>query len=209
MNMFEELASKFKADEPILVEDIERLYPDRSRPWIDKAIRTMIDNKQIKRFSTGVYYIPRKTVLGDSVLNPRKVIVKKYIQDSQEVYGYLGGASLLNSIGLTTQVPNVITVISNNESTRGRKIEIGNQSVYLCKPPTKITKSNFKILQFCELIRLIDFEALDSIEIKNLENYIDENNISLSAISKYCSAFPDSVSRKILGGPLIEKLTQW
>ncbi|MGN0535519.1 MAG: DUF6088 family protein [Eubacterium sp.] len=208
MNMFDELASKFKADEPILVEDIERLYPDRSRPWIDKAIRTMIDNKQIKRFSTGVYYIPRKTILGDSVLNPRKVIVKKYIQDSQEVYGYLGGASLLNSFGLTTQVPNVITVISNNESTRGRKIEIGNQSVYLCKPPTTITKSNFKTLQFCELIRLIDFDTLDSIEIKNLENYIDENNISLSGISKYCSAFPDSVSRKILGGPLIEKLTQ-
>ena len=47
MNMFDELASKFKTDEPILVEDIERLYPDRSRPWIDKAIRTMIDKKQM------------------------------------------------------------------------------------------------------------------------------------------------------------------
>lgn len=208
MNIFNELSAKFNTDEPILIEDIEKMYPQRSRPWIDKAIKTLVDGKQLKRFSTGVYYIPRKTVLGDSVLNPRKVIAKKYIQNSQDIYGYLGGTSLLNSFGLTTQVPNVITVISNNESTRGRKVEVGSQSVYLCKPPTKITKSNFKTLQFCELIRLIDLDKLDSIEIKNLENYIKENNISLSSISKYCSVFPDSVSRKILGGPLIEKLAQ-
>ena len=208
MNIFNELSAKFNTDEPILIEDIEKMYPQRSCPWIDKAIKTLVDSKQLKRFSTGVYYIPRKTVLGDSVLNPRKVIAKKYIQNSQDIYGYLGGTSLLNSFGLTTQVPNVITVISNNESTRGRKVEVGSQSVYLCKPPTKITKSNFKTLQFCELIRLIDLDKLDSIEIKNLENYIKENNISLSSISKYCSVFPDSVSRKILGGPLIEKLAQ-
>lgn len=208
MNIFNELSEKFNTDEPILIEDIEKMYPQRSRPWIDKAIKTLVDSKQLKRFSAGVYYIPRKTVLGDSVLNPRKVIAKKYIQNSQDIYGYLGSTSLLNSFGLTTQVPNVITVISNNESTRGRKVVIGNQSVYLCKPPTKITKSNFKTLQFCELIRLIDLDKLDSIEIKNLENYIEENDISLSSISKYCSAFPDSVSRKILGGPLIEKLAQ-
>lgn len=208
MNIFNELSAKFNTDEPILIEDIEKMYPQRSRPWIDKAIKTLVDGKQLKRFSTGVYYIPRKTVLGDSVLNPRKVIAKKYIQNSQDIYGYLGGTSLLNSFGLTTQVPNVITVISNNESTRGRKVEVGSQSVYLCKPPTKITKSNFKTLQFCELIRLIDLDKLDSIEIKNLENYIKENDISLSSISKYCSVFPDSVSRKILGGPLIEKLAQ-
>lgn len=208
MNIFNEISEKFNTDEPILIEDIEKMYPQRSRHWIDKAIKTLVDGKQLKRFSTGVYYIPRKTVLGDSILNPRKVIAKKYIQNSQDIYGYLGGTSLLNSFGLTTQVPNVITVISNNESTRGRKVEVGSQSVYLCKPPTKITKSNFKTLQFCELIRLIDLDKLDSIEIKNLENYIKENNISLSSISKYCSVFPDSVSRKILGGPLIEKLAQ-
>lgn len=208
MNIFNDLSEKFNADEPIFIEDIEKMYPERSRPWIDKAIKTTVDSNRLKRFSTGVYYIPRNTILGCSVLNPRKVITKKYIQNSEEIYGYLGGTSLLNSLGLTTQVPNVITVISNNEATRGRTVKIGNQSVYLCKPPTKITKSNFKTLQFCELIRLIDFEKLDNIEIKNLEKYIDENNISLSSISKYCNVFPDSVSRKILGGPLIEKLTQ-
>lgn len=76
MNVFNELSEKFNTDEPILIEDIEKMYPQRSRPWIDKAIKTLVGSKQLKRFSTGVYYIPRKTVLGDSVLNPRKVITK-------------------------------------------------------------------------------------------------------------------------------------
>lgn len=208
MSIFNELKLKFNPDEPILVGDIEKIYPERSRPWIDKAIKTMTDNNQLKRFSAGVYYIPRKTVLGDSVLNPNKVIEKKYIKNKNKVFGYLGGTSLLNSFGLTTQVPNTVTVISNNESTRGRKIKIGNQPVYLCKSPADVTESNFKILQFCEIIKLIDFNSLDKIEIKNLEKYIEDNNITISSIAEYCVYFPDSVSKKILGGPLIDKLTQ-
>jgi len=37
MNIFNELSEKFNTDEPILIEDIEKMYPQRSRPWIDKA----------------------------------------------------------------------------------------------------------------------------------------------------------------------------
>jgi hypothetical protein len=55
---------------------------------------------QIKRFSTGVYYILRKTVLGESVLDPRKVITRKYIANNDDVYGYFGGTTFLNHCGL-------------------------------------------------------------------------------------------------------------
>lgn len=208
MEVFSDLTRLFNADEPIFIEDIERLYPERSRPWVDKAVKTMVDKKQIKRFSQGVYYIPRKTILGDSALSPRKVIAKKYIQNSQDVYGYLGDISLLNSLGLTDQVPNVITVISNNESTRGRRVAIGNQAVYLCKPPVAVNKTNCKVLQFFELVKSMDFDKIGNTELKSLERYINENNISLHSVSAYCGAFPDSVSKKILGGPLIEKLAR-
>jgi predicted transcriptional regulator of viral defense system len=208
MNIYECLSDKFNADEPILVEDIESMFSERSRPWIDKSIKTMIDSNQIKRFSTGVYYIPRKTVLGDSILDPRKVITRKYIANNDDVYGYFGGTTLLNHCGLTTQVPNTITIVTNNESTRGRRISIGNQKVYLTKPTVNINNDNSSILQFFELIKLVDFDKLDEIELDNLKKYIDDNNITLSMVSKYCSSFPDSVSRKILGGPLIAKLAQ-
>lgn len=198
----------FGYDEPILTTDIEAIFPDRSRPWIDKTLKTLIDRKQLRRFSAGVYYIPRKTLFGESLLNPQKVITKKYVENDTETYGYLSGTALLNSLGLTTQVPNIITIVTNNESSRGRTVSVGNQSVYVMKSNTEITKENKATLQFLEIAKSVNLNDLDKIERYNLERYIEDNNITLTAIGKYCSFFPDYVSKRILEGNLIEKLAQ-
>ena len=208
MTAYNMIKQNFGYDEPILTSDIQSLFPYQSRPWIDKAIKTMIDKNEIKRFSTGVYYIPRKTLFGDSLLNPQKVIAKKYIKNGIETYGYVSGTALLNSLGLTTQVPNMITVVTNNESSRGRKVAVGNQSVYVMTSSTEITNENCAVLQLLEAINLVDFNELDEIERYNLERYIDDNNITLNMVSKYCTFFPDYVSKRVLGGGLIEKLAQ-
>ena len=57
-------------------------------------------------------------------------------------------------------------------------------------------------------MKLIDLNELDEIERYNLEKYIDDNNITLTMVSKYCSFFPDYVSKRVLGGSLIGKLAQ-
>lgn len=207
MSAYNKILSQFKSDEPIFASDIETLFPERSRPWIDKTIKTMLDKKQLKRFSNGVYYIPRQTIFGESLLNPQKVILKKYIKSENETYGYISGTSLLSSLGLTTQVPNMITIVTNNESSRGRKISIGNQSIYLIKSNAKITTNNYTTLQLLETIKMIDTNCLDDLEKSNLEKYIDENNITLNMVSEYVDYFPDYVSKRLLGGYLIEKLT--
>ena len=208
MTTNEMIAGRFKTDEPILVEDIIKMFPNRSRQWVDKALKTMVDSKTLKRYTTGVYYIPRKTLLGDSLLDSDRVVTKKYIESNGKVYGYVSGTALLNSLGLTTQVPNIITIVTNNEKSRGRKVRIGAQEICLIKSPTEITKDNRAALQLLEAIKLADLNELDETENKNLENYIRKNTITLADISKYCKFFPDSVSRKILGGSLIGILAQ-
>lgn len=208
MTTNEMIAGRFKTDEPILVEDIIRLFPNRSRQWVDKALKTMVDTKTLKRFANGVYYIPRKTLFGDSLLDSDRVVTKKYIESKGEVYGYVSGTALLNSLGLTTQVPNMITIVTNNEKSRGRKVRIGKQEAYLIKSPTEITKDNCAVLKLLEAVKLTDLNDLDDTENKNLENYIRKNKITLADVSKYCVFFPDVVSRKILGGKLIGILTQ-
>ena len=208
MLVSEVINKNFSYDEPILIEDIEKMFPNKSRPWIDKIISTLVKEKHIKRYATGIYYIPRTTLFGDSVLNSNKVIERKYLSNNKEVYGYFTGISLLNSLGLTTQVPNSISIVTNNESSRRRKIVIGNQDIYLIKAPVKITKENYTVLQLLEAIKFIDVNDLDEIEKNNLIRYIVENSITLRDISKYCNYFPDFVSKKILGGKLIELFTQ-
>lgn len=208
MTATEIITNGFKTDEPILVEDIIRMFPNRSRQWVDKALKTMVDSNTLKRYTTGVYYIPRKTLFGDSLLDSDRVVKKKYIESDGEVYGYVSGTALLNSLGLTTQVPNMITIITNNESSRGRKVRIGKQEVYLIKSPTEISKKNSAVLQLLEAVKLVNLNDLDETEDKNLEDYIKNNKITLNDVSKYCVFFPDAVSRKILGGKLIGILAQ-
>lgn len=208
MSVYECILNAFSVDEPILIEDIESLFPNKSRPWIDKTIKKMVDENMIKRFSTGIYYISRNTIFGESTLSTNKVISKKYLSNKDEVYGYVSGLSLLNSLGLTTQVPNQLTIVTNNESSRGRHIVIGNQELYLMKAPTKITKQNVAVLQLLEAIKLVDLKHLDQIESYNLVHYIQKYSISLKDVSQYCNYFPDYVSKRILGGHLIGILTQ-
>ena len=208
MTTNEMIAGRFKTDEPILVDDIIKMFPNRSRQWVDKALKTMVDSKTLKRYTTGVYYIPRKTLFGDSLLDADRVVAKKYIENNGEVYGYVSGTALLNSLGLTTQLPNMISIVTNNESSRGRKVKIGKQEVYLIKSPTKITKENRTVLQLLEAVKLVDLNNLDKTENKNLEDYIIKNKIKLNDVSKYCVFFPDVVSKKILGGKLIGILAQ-
>ena len=203
MTISEKILSQFSTDEPIFIEDIAAIFSDKSRPWVDKVLKKMVDSQELKRFSNGVYYIPRKTIFGESTLDSDKIISKKYIEYGDTVYGYVAGTTLLNSLGLTTQVPNIITVITNNEKSRGRKVMIGRQEMYLMKSPTEITKENRAVLQLLEAVKLLNPDDLDETENKNLEKYIMQNSITLSDISKYCVYFPDSVSKKLLRGNLI------
>ncbi|MFQ6794305.1 MAG: DUF6088 family protein [Thomasclavelia sp.] len=171
-------------------------------------MKTMVDQKMIKRFSDGIYYIPRKTIFGDLRLDVDKIISKKYLTNKDEVYGYIAGITLLNSLSLTTQVPNRITIVTNKESSRGRKILIGKQEVYITKSRIEVTRENYPVLQLLEIIRLIVPEELDEIESNNLLNFIINNAITLKKVSQYCVYYPDYVSKRILGGKLIEILTR-
>ena len=204
----EMILQNFGSDEPILVEDIITMFPNRSRQWVDKALKTLVDSKMLKRYTTGIYYIPRKTMFGDSLLDSNKIVVKKYIESNSKIYGYVSGTALLNSLGLTTQVPNMVTIVTNNEKSRGRKVKFGNQEVYLIKSPTEITTDNCAVLKLLEVVKLIDINDLDETELNNLKKYVQDNKITLDDISKYCVFFPDAVSKKILGGKLIGILTQ-
>ena len=196
----EMILSKFKPDVPILVEDILKMFPDRSRQWVDNTSSNMTASKQLIRYSTGVYYIPSSTGRGSSKLNPYKVIEKKYITDGDSVYGYYGDKYLLRKMGLIQMFPEVITIVTNHEKSRGRNIRVGDKEVYLIKSPTEITKENQPILQLLEVIRLIDVNALSGTEKEHLINYILNHRITITDIRQYCEYFPDIVAKRILTG---------
>ena len=77
-NVIEILKNKYSENEPISIQDIRVALPEYTRGRIYQIINELEERGQIKRFDQGIYYIPKKTIFGDSVLDPRKIINKIY-----------------------------------------------------------------------------------------------------------------------------------
>lgn len=72
------------------------------------------------------------------------------------VDGFYGGNSFANQIGITTQVPRAVEIVSNNTNSSDREVRIGNRRFYVRKPIVQITKENVDVLQMLELLKNLD-----------------------------------------------------
>ena len=108
MEFFDYLVSLYGYNEVILSNEIS--YNKYSVSWIKKMLRKLCDEGKISRFEKGVYYIPTDTPLGKSRLDPKKVIIKKYINDGNNMIGYFSGVTSMNMLGSSTQIPHTMEI---------------------------------------------------------------------------------------------------
>ena len=81
---------------PLYVRGLRRLARDRCRTCISR----LRARGEIRRARKGVYYVPRRTVLGEVPADP--VVVGELVGRGRS---HLAGLSAANALGLTTQVP--------------------------------------------------------------------------------------------------------
>lgn len=201
MLFFDYLFEQFGVNEPIMSNEI--IFGNYSKPWIYKQLNALVNEGRLIRFEKGVYYIPTDTVFGKSLLNPRKVIEKKYISDGNNTIGYYSGVTFQNQLRLTTQMSNVIEIYTNNEPSNVRDVFVGNQKVLLRKARTTITDSNVAVLTFLELMNDITPSFLDDERKMIIKNYIKNNSITRKKITKYAPVFPDKVMRNLIETEII------
>ena len=142
------------------------------------------------------------------MLNPRKVIERKYISQGGETVGYYSGITFQNQLRLTTQMPNVIEIYTNNETTRVRDVLVGKQKVRLRKARTKITASNVGVLSFFELMNDLDPSGLDAEKKLILKQFVNDRKITRSDITTYAPVFPDKALRTLVESELIYSVVQ-
>ena len=206
MTLYETLLEQYGYNEPILTNEIQ--FNNYSKPWIYKELNRLCDNNQVIRFEKGIYYIPKQTPFGASVLNPGKVIEKKYIKSRNETFGYYSGYYLLNLLGISNQVPNVIEVYSNNESSKMRDVKVGVQNVRVRRSRVNITKENAAVLTFLELMNIIDVNSLDAEKQRIIIEFIAESNVSRQDITRYSPAYPDRAMRAMIESEIIYSVAQ-
>ena len=206
MSLYNYLCDKFGKNNPFFTSDIK--YKNYSKPWLYKELNKLCTENRIMRFERGLYYIPEETIFGPSILNPSKVIEKKYIFDGNQVIGYYSGITFLNQLRLTTQMSNVIEVYTNNEPSNVRDLMVGKQKVLLRKSRTDVNSENVAVLSFLELMNSVPSGFIDDEKQGILVKYIKENGIDRKAISRYAPLFPDKAIRNLVESELIYSVAQ-
>jgi hypothetical protein len=205
MTFSDELKEKYGYNEPIYVNDIA--FKNYSRAWIFKELQKLINSGEIIRFDVGIYYFPLKMFFGDSLLDPAKVVRKRFLDNGDDVYGYLAGVTLMNIVGINTQVPNLVELVSNNESTRVRDIRIGSQKVRARRARTPITKENVNTLQLLDLMHSIIPSNLDETEQFLLKKFARSLGTNKDKLLQYAGYFPSKAIRNLYESGVYYELT--
>lgn len=190
MDLVKCLKTQYGENTPIFFEDIANVCSGYTRGRVYQLIDAAMNSGLLAKAGYDCYYIPTTTPFGKSLLNPRKVIEKKYISNKGEVYGFYTGLALLNSFGITTQMPNVIEVFTNNEATKSRRVTINNQTIIVKRARTTINNSNYKEMMLLELFNLADIRSIDARATQKIVDYMKQNNISIQGIMKYAKFVP-------------------
>ena len=206
MSFFDYLVDEYGYNEPILINDIS--FNDYSLSWIKKEINRLCREEKLIRFEKGLYYIPTQTLLGKSRLDPRKVIIKKYIDNGNERLGYFSGTTFLNMLGLSSQMPNVFEIYTNNENARIREVPIGNQKVILRKARATINNENAAAMSFLELMNFTDAKFFDKEKKQIVIDFIKQNNITRKLIAECSPFFPDKAMRTLIESEMIYNVAQ-
>jgi len=206
MTLKEYLIEEFGYNEPIYLGDIK--FQNYSRPWIFKELKKLVSNEELKRFDSGIYYFPKKMPWGDSVLSTNKIVEWRFLSNGYDTYGYVTGASLLNKTGLSTQVPNLLELVSNKESTRVRDIYIGNQRIRVRRSRTTVTRDNVNVLQFLDLMNLISPSLLDETERYMLSKYVKASGVTRVDVAQYAELFPAKVMKNMIESGVAYELAQ-
>lgn len=190
MDLVKCLKTQYGENTPIFFEDIANVCSRYTRGRVYQLIDAAMNSGLLAKAGYDCYYIPTTTPFGKSLLNPRKVIEKKYISNKGEVYGFYTGLALLNIFGITTQMPNVIEVFTNNEATKSRRVTINNQTIIVKRARTTINNSNYKEMMLLELFNLADIRSIDARATQKIVDYMKQNNISIQGIMKYAKFVP-------------------
>lgn len=193
------LMENYGYNEPIFLKDL--VIEDLSDNAVRQSVKRLVVSGFLERYDNGIYYIPKRGgLLGKSYLDPSVVIMRKYVQNKSEIYGYVTGISFANQLGLTTQMPAVIEVVTNREATNGRMITVGSQRVRVKKPAITVSDSNAELLQLLDSIGQAEkYTELTIEETKEtLLSYMRKKRFTKEQLSEVSVVLTGATAKKMI-----------
>ena len=195
----EYLEKTYGYNEPIFINDIS--LNGTTDNALRQSFKRMLKSGDLARFDTGIYYLPKSPrLLKKSYLDPMNVIICKYIKNNAETYGYFSGAAFANQIGLTTQMPAILEIVTSKESTKGRTVTVGPQTVRIKRPLIEITSENAGLLQFLDAVSQAEklSELSDAETGILLKNFAKKQNYRKELLASVLPAITGNTAKKLI-----------
>lgn len=196
--LFKYLKENYIPGEPIFSGDID--IPEMTDENIRYHLKKLTDDGILCRFEAGVYYFPKKDILGDNIkLSAETVVLHKYIKRKGKRIGYYSGYTLANHMGLSTQVPFVEEITSNYAPAVVREITVENRRYIIRRPVVDVTEENVFTLQMLDCLKDIEKCAEEDLTIcgKILTDYATQNAITKNKIDELINNYPMKIYKAI------------
>lgn len=200
MKTYDYIINNYEVNTPIYLNELN--IEGMNNSTVRKQLSRLIAQNKIAKYSHGIYYIPKDSMLGKSVLFFDDVITSKYVANKNEIYGFYSGLSFLNRLGISTQIPFTYEIVTNKETSRKRMVTINNRNVILRKAYTTINKDNYLEMQFLDFINRSSLELINEYYTL-LKSYIKDNKLNKDIINELLIYFPTKTFKKLTEGRLL------
>ena len=197
-DVYSYIENNYQPNEPIFLSELN--IPGMKAVSVRQQMKKLTESGQLKRFDTGIYYIPKKSMFrSGSTLSVDEVIRRKYLADGGNCCGYVGGILFANQLGLTTQVPGVYEIYTNKATTDYRETQLANLRVILRKPYCAIDEKNAETLQFLDLLKeIVDISEVDGEELTNrLIGYMKKKSIGFESMRPFLPYYPERIYKNM------------
>ena len=176
------LLENYGYNEPIFLNDLK--IEELSENAVRQSVKRLVANG----------------LLGKSYLDPFLVIMRKYVRSKTETFGYVTGISFVNQLGLTTQMPAIIEIVTNKEATNGRTITVGSQKVRIKKAAVAVSDNNAELLQFLDGIGQTEkYTELPMEEtIDTMLSYVKQKHFTKEQLSEVSSVITGATAKKLI-----------
>ena len=193
------LLENYGYNEPIFLNDLK--IEGLSENAVRQSVKRLVAKSFLERYDNGIYYIPKAGgLLGKSYLDPLLVIMRKYVRNKYETYGYITGLSFVNQLGLTTQMPAVIEIVTNTEATNGRTVMVGSQKVRVKKSAVPVSSNNAELLQLLDCVGQAEKYTELSLKetVDTMLSYVRQKRFTKEQLSEVSYAINGATAKKLI-----------
>lgn len=191
-----EYISGFPYNVPIYTEDVAKklanhfvIELEQAKTLVNVNLPRLANTHDLVRYQKGIYYKAQNTAFGKTKLNPALINRDLYTRKGGKITGYETGASFLNQIGLTTQIPKFRKYATNTFKQYGCRVN-KKRMVILQKPPVEITADNYLYLQLLDAIANKDQIAFDAYRPeKIILDYIHDKDLDFRKLVGYAGKY--------------------